>query len=504
MENANEDKPTSNLDSPLSETTHCWGINGTPLSSGRNAAVQKEDNSFDTSFPETFHSFSIGSNLSSSGRNAAASTENNSGMVQQNSGSSNKETLDVTLGEDPENGVGDFIGWMPQEIVIKILSYLRPQELSMSVAPVSRRWHNISHDPALWQELNIKSISSVNLCKVVRQCTSLRRLVLQGRDNLSVGETMVITDFCTLLKELDLSFSKAVTADHLKPFVDKCLLLEYVNVEGCENVDRDVVTVLARAPCLCRLNFSHCTRLRDSDVLHLAQNLTKITALNIDGILWVTDESVIQLVQLHFVWLTSLVLDGEKLSDSSIESVSECSHLTQLSLSFSEELTDTSLVFLQELSSLTDLRLKHGAEFTSQGLVQFFQGPSMSALRHLNLSECTELNDEGVLSLAKCCGSTLCELQLCWCWNVTDRGLISIIDHCGKLQSLILTGVVTLRGEWLDRIQDELPYLKMLDLQKCHGIEDEMILTLVKCKKDLTVLNFFGQICRYFTRCTDL
>lgn len=64
---------------------------------------------------------------------------------------------------------------------------------------------------------------------------------------------------------------------------------------------------------------------------------------------------MIQLVQLHSAWLTSLVLDGEKLSDSSMESVSECSHLRQLSLSFSKELTDTSLVFLQVFATLQQM-----------------------------------------------------------------------------------------------------------------------------------------------------
>lgn len=288
------------------ETTHSLSTKDTTSSSGRNAALPKQDKSFGMASPETtthFSSIECSCSLSLSERNQVVQKKDQS-FTMSSPGTSHTFSLEETSSSDggtpaaatensssnKENGVGDFTEWMPQEIVIKILSYLCPQELSMSVAPVCQRWRYISHDPVLWQELNIKSISKVNLCKVVRQCTCLRRLVLLGRDNLSVGETMVITDFCTLLKELDLSFSKAVTASHLKPFVEKCLLLEYVNIEGCENVDSEVVNVLARAPRLCRLNFSHCTRLRDSDVLQLAQNLTKITTLNIDGILWVTDE----------------------------------------------------------------------------------------------------------------------------------------------------------------------------------------------------------------------
>ena len=75
-------------------------------------------------------------------------------------------------------------------------------------------------------------------------------------------------------------------------------------------------------------------------------------------------------------------------------------------LSFCDSLTDQSLSCMQSLVNLVSLTLKKGTEFSAEGLKELFEhlNPqrtgSATGLLHINVAECTNLNDMAVKALA--------------------------------------------------------------------------------------------------------
>ena len=76
----------------------------------------------------------------------------------------------------------------------------------------------------------------------------------------------------------------------------------------------------------------------------------------------------------------------------------------ELEISFCRNMTDRGLLegigSLQELTSLT---LNSGDNLTAQALSTFIHRPSMTSIVFLNLSDCINLDDEGLKGIAKRC-----------------------------------------------------------------------------------------------------
>ena len=75
-------------------------------------------------------------------------------------------------------------------------------------------------------------------------------------------------------------------------------------------------------------------------------------------------------------------------------------------LSFCESLTDQSLICMQSMVNLVSLTLKKGTEFSAEALKELFEHlhpqrtGSFTGLLHVNVAECTNLNDMAVKALA--------------------------------------------------------------------------------------------------------
>ncbi|KAL5012058.1 hypothetical protein ScPMuIL_010609 [Solemya velum] len=389
-----------------------------------------------------------------------------------------------------------FFSSIPTEIILKILSFCSPQELCQNVSPVCKKWHSYAHEPSLWKCLCFDynpNISSINLCWIVRKTPHLKKLVLRGRFELTLAECSVLSESCLELRELDLGFCDKLNQLMIGCFVENCKQLESITVEGCQLVTNVCVTHLVKLSRLTHLNFSHCALLDDSLIL-IADKLPQIVSLDIDGMSWITDSAVIHLVTLHQHNLECLVLDGAELTDAIFQTLSMCSKLRKLSLSFCELLSDVALQCIKKLPSLRNLKLRKGENFTSDGLRDLFLSPHFSILTELDLSECVCITNDTVLQISKCCGRALKTLSLCWCWEVTEIGLISIVDHCSNLRTLVLLGIHKITGDCLDRIPEEMDHLTFLDLRQCNRIKDQVIADMIRRKPDLKVLNYYGEM----------
>jgi len=79
-----------------------------------------------------------------------------------------------------------------------------------------------------------------------------------------------------------------------------------------------------------------------------------------------------------------------------------CCRLQELQVSFCDEMTDRGLLEgIGSLQELTSLRLRRGFNLTARALSTFLHRPSMTSIVLLNLSECSNLDDEGLFGIAE-------------------------------------------------------------------------------------------------------
>ena len=153
-------------------------------------------------------------------------------------------------------------------------------------------------------------------------------------------------------------------------------------------------------------------------------------------------------------------------------------NLEFLSVSFADNMGPRGLASISQLSNLEWLKIRRGAELEPENFVSAFTRGHLHNLIHLNLSECSKLDDAGVISIARHCPN-LGTIQLDWCWEVTDIGVWAIVSSCKFLINLQLCGVVRLQGDFLPTINRCLIGLKLLDLEQCPDIELEDLQNLL-------------------------
>lgn len=399
----------------------------------------------------------------------------------------------------PILGMSTTIQSLPQEILLKIFSFLQPYELWKHVSNVCLQWRRLAYDCSLWHKLALSTwgsnMSGFELCKIILHVSSsVQQLELHGMQDITPAEMAVVAENCPGLTHLNLGFISSVNRVMINAVLSTCPHLQYLNVEGCRNVNHEIAREIVNTGLsLTRLNFSHCP-LVDESLLLLSQQLPCIKALNIDGISWISNRAIQELVQNHSSTLEELELDGAELTDVATKALAHCQNLTSLSISFCELLTDASLYSIQMLPALQKLCLRKGQGFTANGLAMFLSSLNLKSLHHLDLSECASLQDNAVQAVTQQCGSCLKTLNLSWCWDVTDVGLTAIVDKCSRLKELHLVGLHRVMGSCLDRIPEEMPCLKHMDLQQCNLINDAIIEDAVRRKPDLVVLNYYGEM----------
>jgi len=81
-----------------------------------------------------------------------------------------------------------------------------------------------------------------------------------------------------------------------------------------------------------------------------------------------------------------------------------CCRLKELETSLCDQMTDSGLLEgIGSLHELTSLRLNMGRNLTAQALSKFLHQPSMISIVLLDLSFCTNLDDEGLKGIAERC-----------------------------------------------------------------------------------------------------
>ena len=220
---------------------------------------------------------------------------------------------------------------LPEELALKIFSFLTFRELCKHVAPVCKKWLCYSKYPLLRQSLSLLEtyswITSLEeLSEIIRSnFPLLKHLYLQPRTELTLHGCVILAQSCPLLQSLSLSFCDQVTKDTLDQFATFCPYLRDINLEGCAVTDK-CLECLECLP-LKRLNTSHCTQLTDYGLKFLSTRCHQLCSLNFDGIQWITHDAIAVLVKNCQDRLEHLWLDGESMTDDTVQLITKCRRL---------------------------------------------------------------------------------------------------------------------------------------------------------------------------------
>lgn len=382
---------------------------------------------------------------------------------------------------------------VPREILLYIFSFLSVQELGRSVEPVCVAWRDLARDPTLRTCLIFSFQNHVDgdrIKSLLASAPLLATLELQSREDAQ-DLLLHAASFCPRLKELTVKFSDGLTEVVFRALMENCSRLQSLNVEGSRVCDRESFILMAGFLHLRHLNLSHCDLLDDVGLITIAKQCRSLEYLDIDGITNIHDNSVIFLTESLSHSLKYLFLDGEKLTDASYQSLRTCTQLLKLGVSFCEKMTDKGLLGIVCLRNLTWLKLRKGCQLTPAGLRTLFEDGRLPHLAHVNLGECSLLDDSVLEAMAGCCPQLL-HLALHWCWEVTDAGVSAIIARCPRLQVLDLVGVVQLTGTVFGSVPTALPDLLILDLEQCNDVDDVLLQVVVSQMPSLRVFNYWG------------
>lgn len=231
------------------------------------------------------------------------------------------------------------------------------------------------------------------------------------------------------------------------------------------------------SPHLTKLSLQMCGQLNNESLLYIAEKLTNLTSINLDGPFLINEETWDLFFQKMKGRLTEFhVSNTHRLNDQSLSSLlTNCGpDLVSLGLSRLDCVFNYSLLphYLKndEFHTLS-IRNPFNEEDVSDEIVINIMSQVGSSLRHLNLSGCTELTDSMLIdgmaaSLEK--GGNLESLELEELTSITTDGLVY---YCSKVS---------------------MPLLKRCSLRRCIQIEDAAVIELLSnsAKESLEYVNF--------------
>eukprot|EP00092_Neocalanus_flemingeri_P106435 GFUD01136569.1.p1 GENE.GFUD01136569.1~~GFUD01136569.1.p1 ORF type:complete len:503 (+),score=118.76 GFUD01136569.1:59-1567(+) len=401
-----------------------------------------------------------------------------------------------------------FIYSLPQEIWLKILQQLKSSELCV-IGLVSKGFLNLTRDPSLWPELCLvgdaigETSSVVNL---ISRCSHLSEISITSRDDIS-DLILALSNSCHQLKHLEVKYCQPLTYTDLSDLSTGCSKLETINLEGtgCLNGDGDTHEMEGSNKCYCgdslsfsilfgefkhltHLNLFLCRNLHSKGLEFLAEYCDHLERLNIDEINYLSDESVNRFIELRGKKIKKLWIDGESLSDESFGNFEKMTNLELLSVSFADSLGALGLASISKLAKLEWLKLRRGEDLEPVDFVTAFSFGKLEKLIHLDLSQCSKIDDTGIIAVAKHC-PRLVTLSLEWCCEITDVGLACIVSECKYLLNLNLCGGFGLLGNFLPSINQ----LQLLDLEQCPDVQLAVLEDLVRQNMDLVIKDYYGE-----------
>lgn len=338
---------------------------------------------------------------------------------------------------------------LPFEVRLQIFQYLEPREI-VRCSAVSRSWHKMCFDGQLWARLDTtqyyRDIPAKSLVKIITAAGPfVKDLNLRG---------------CIQLWE----------SWRASGLLDACHNIENISLEGCR-IDRSSIhSLLHQNARLQHINLSGLMGVSNSTMRIIAQNCPNVSFLNIS-------------------WCTNVDAKGLR------RVVESCSKLSDLRAGEVQGFDDEGLLAaLFAANTLERLVLQHCDSLTDNSLRILFTGPCPEmdcltgrplvpsrVLRHLDVSRCCNITDEGIAHLAHHVPH-LEGLQLSRCHGLGDGALLAILPTLHRLTHLDLEELDQLTNAPLIELARSPCRLTLqhLNLSSCDALGDAGMLPVVK------------------------
>lgn len=219
---------------------------------------------------------------------------------------------------------------LPDEIILKIFSYFTKRELCSKIAPVCLAWFHLAKDPLFWTAIYRTDFEVVNswlLIKVILSwCKQLTYLELDHRSDITEEGFEIIFKCCPKIKHLSLKLCRQVDDQILRLISKYEKEIQSIDLEGCVKLSDCSFAHFIELP-IKYFGISYCNCITDEGTIFIVKNFKHLKKLNLDGIQWLTDDFVKELVAEQSETIEEIFLDGENITDCSMTLLSKCSNL---------------------------------------------------------------------------------------------------------------------------------------------------------------------------------
>jgi hypothetical protein len=326
---------------------------------------------------------------------------------------------------------------LPNEILLKIFTYLDSIDVCLIVAEVCERWNYVSHDVTLWKSLTLICNSNMSVDYigfVIQKMPLIKSVKLQWRTDVDLIFKHLCHS-CEDIRQLELVCCGQMKENCMQLLVDRFPNLEVFSLGKCWCIEPNCFNLICKFSRLRKLNVSH-SRCLDGPLLReIADACCFLQYINIDYVRGLLDESVMYLLESKKSSLLSLVLYGECLTDVTYYCMENCRMLHTLHLSSCILMTDNGLRSITKLNSLKSFKLRLAKSLSTEGISNFLQSHMASKLECLILSRLPSMNDIAAHIISKNCIHVR-YLEVVYCPNITDQIREYLISGCKELKVL--------------------------------------------------------------------
>ena len=390
---------------------------------------------------------------------------------------------------------------------------------------------------------NIRSLLLDDAIGVTSECIEL----LEG---LPILATLSLKNTCTItasmakvfgsfpcLSELNLSENEIEEVKVFGNIAMLCKQLRSLTCQGCAKLDdfccQAIGQCIKRFRNLRKLDFSRCMDFTDEGLLNLLdcaifilESLTLVKCKNLTSLSLAGLRK--PMPNMRFVNV------GQNLyGQTAFEFASEgCRTLTSLNVNRCPEFDDVALAMIgRRLSALLHLDMTNCFKITDDGVTAFYRD-FQGSLESINITNCSHLGGLSAFAIAEK-GATMKDLRMNGVSKISSEALRQLWKSCSSivkfemavdlrtttthrrsmvphisddtikqgasaaLHTIKLTGAVQVTDIGASILPRKCPLLSSIDVSYCGGVTDKFIHVLCKCSKNLAHLNVSG--CPYVT-----
>lgn len=350
---------------------------------------------------------------------------------------------------------------------------------TLAIFPNLRPPHSFSFAPSRSTSLNSlhrTTLMDTRLARIALSLPSLRSIRLFNNSEISDVGLHMLTSAAPNLEELRLRAVRTVTARGLDALAS-CPRITILDLSFSRNLGDECAQLIASLPRLRDLYVAY-WRITDAFMSTVLQN-TSLRRLCVSSCSGLTATSFKLLAEHRRIeWLS--VRSNDALGDDALRWIASCPSLTTLDVSLSRRLTDDGLrhfgipdVDATDHSALVSMSLSNIPYLTDESLCTIASG--CKALRHLDLSCCKMITDNGVQAL--CDLNHLESLDLSGCNSLTDQAIDAIVSlPC--LTNLKLARCSLLTDAAADSILDQVSQRQArisIDMRYCNSVSTDAL-----------------------------